>query len=202
MISDAMLRRHKTYMALHPHGPAGEAGLRAYRRFITSGSTKSPGAYDSRTGVRPRLQMRPVRSWDASVDFTMAVDSAGDADVADRDAWNSEPHRAPPFGPADMPAEKRGDQWVGTNERPEPRRAPPVPDPMPLDDAQTKQLKAILSKYSSIGVDDVFTIIDLLREARSKQPRESVGAMDVRRRASNTESFLARFPEARHIGFA
>jgi hypothetical protein len=93
MISDAMLQRHKAYMARHQHGPAGEAGLRAYRRFI-SGTKGSPGAYDQRGGLPrsarrstdyvqrpamiagdrslPGFAMLPVRTWQGSTDFYLA----------------------------------------------------------------------------------------------------------------------------------
>jgi hypothetical protein len=338
MISDAMLQRHKQYMARHPHGPAGEAGLRAYRRFI-GGAKGSPGAYDAalpRSARRstdyvprpvmvagdrrlPNFQMLPMETWQGpggSHDMYlgragcgMARDENGEAreemmtwarsrlsqeeygkleelvnailadeqaerekreqprlvehlrkkhDLSDGEIervkdlilGRDQSGRAPPFGPHEVPSRMRNgsamaldppvseaqsramhaaaegrstlgisrsvgkefvgeDDWTGSSERPKPRRAPPVPDPMPDDDASTRAIKNYLSLFSHLLTPaDIEHALQLTAAARKRQPAASSGSMvsdrtrlagDNARRANSdreVRSFAERFPGA------
>jgi hypothetical protein len=92
------------------------------------------------------------------------------------------------------------DDWVGSAERPAPRRAPPLEEPE--DDEATKRIKNYLSLFSHLLTPaDIEHALQLTAAARKRQPKSSSGSMvgdAARRRNSNREvrSFAERFPGA------
>lgn len=67
------------------------------------------------------------------------------------------------------------DEWKGSN-RPPLRRAPPREEPE--DSEEDRKIKAFLSRFSQFDEDDIERALELAREARKKQPRETSGSTD------------------------